>query len=151
MNTSPPPFADLAAADGVVSHDLPCRKCAYNLRGLQFAGQCPECGTPVVLSAQSDMLRSSDPRWVSQLAWGATLLFIATLFVILGAAIPYYHFGPLFRSMSITSLISVPAAVAMTAAVWLITQPDPARRDSDVNLRIFLRAAAIFLLASRFL
>src|SRR5947199_9472849 len=96
LNTSghvaAPPLADLAVADGVVSHDLSCRKCAYNLRGLPFSGLCPECATPVVLSAQIDLLRFSDPQWVSQLAWGVTLLFVATLFLMLGTILPFLFF-----------------------------------------------------------
>jgi hypothetical protein len=32
---------------GTISNNLPCRKCAYNLRGLKFDGRCPECGEPI--------------------------------------------------------------------------------------------------------
>ena len=31
----------------VIGDDLPCWKCAYNLRGLLFDGRCPECGEPI--------------------------------------------------------------------------------------------------------
>lgn len=34
-------------ATGGVAVDLTCRQCRYNLRGVQQAGNCPECGTPV--------------------------------------------------------------------------------------------------------
>jgi uncharacterized repeat protein (TIGR04138 family) len=27
--------------------DLPCYVCRYNVRGLPYAGDCPECGTPI--------------------------------------------------------------------------------------------------------
>jgi hypothetical protein len=31
----------------IISNNLPCRKCSYNLRGLKFDGRCPECGEPI--------------------------------------------------------------------------------------------------------
>ena len=31
-------------AQPVLNHDLPCYRCAYNLRGLARSHQCPECG-----------------------------------------------------------------------------------------------------------
>jgi hypothetical protein len=150
-SAAPPPLADLAAADGFVPRDLPCRKCSYNLRGLAWSGLCPECATPIVLSGQSDMLRFSDPRWVRQLAWGATLLLVATLLFFLGTAVSYARFLTVMRSMSFNLLLYMPAAAAMAAGVWLITQPDPARGDHDAAPRMFLRAGAIFILASRLL
>jgi len=34
-------------SDDTVIHDLPCKTCAYNLRGLSMSGICPECTEPV--------------------------------------------------------------------------------------------------------
>ena len=31
-------------ANTFISHDVPCHRCAYNLRGLPRDGRCPECG-----------------------------------------------------------------------------------------------------------
>jgi len=49
------------AAGNVVS-DVPCRRCSYNLRGLNYAGRCPECGTAVGQSIYGNLLRFSDPE-----------------------------------------------------------------------------------------
>lgn len=40
-------------ADAVVTGDLPCHKCEYNLRTIAAHGRCPECGTPVIASLGS--------------------------------------------------------------------------------------------------
>jgi putative glutamine amidotransferase len=36
-----------------IANDIPCRACAYNLRGLKFDGVCPECGEPIANSFHS--------------------------------------------------------------------------------------------------
>jgi uncharacterized repeat protein (TIGR04138 family) len=41
------------AQTGTIANNLPCRSCAYNLRGLQFDGVCPECGELIADSFQS--------------------------------------------------------------------------------------------------
>ena len=48
-------------ASGRLDEDIACRKCGYNLRGLNKDGACPECGTAVGRSTQGDLLRFCDP------------------------------------------------------------------------------------------
>ena len=47
--------------EGNLAEDRTCIKCAYNLRGLDPAGRCPECGTAVGRSILGDFLRYCDP------------------------------------------------------------------------------------------
>ena len=42
-----PDESQVPAAGAVISVDLKCRACDYNLRTLSAAGRCPECGRPV--------------------------------------------------------------------------------------------------------
>lgn len=42
----------------VLTGDLPCARCRYNLRGLSILGVCPECGTPV----RGTILATVDPH-----------------------------------------------------------------------------------------
>ena len=37
-----------AAEGGPIEADLPCRTCGYNLRGLNYGRNCPECGNAIV-------------------------------------------------------------------------------------------------------
>ncbi len=53
-----------------IDADVVCRCCSYNLRGLYPEGRCPECGTPVGISLQGDLLRFAEPAWVEILARG---------------------------------------------------------------------------------
>jgi uncharacterized repeat protein (TIGR04138 family) len=36
------------STDFLRDHNLPCKQCGYNLRGLTVAHVCPECGAPVI-------------------------------------------------------------------------------------------------------
>lgn len=51
----------------VLTGDLPCAKCRYNLRGLSILAVCPECGTPV----RGTILATVDPhaRELSPIFW----------------------------------------------------------------------------------
>ncbi len=51
----------------VLTGDLPCAKCRYNLRGLSILAVCPECGTPV----RGTILATVDPhaRELSPIYW----------------------------------------------------------------------------------
>jgi uncharacterized repeat protein (TIGR04138 family) len=51
----------------MIATDLPCRACAYNLRGLSFKSVCPECAEPIqnsLVSATSYLakLLGEDPQ-----------------------------------------------------------------------------------------
>lgn len=61
--TDPSPSFDTAQipADAwvrVLTGDLPCAKCRYNLRGMSILSKCPECGTPV----RGTILATVDPH-----------------------------------------------------------------------------------------
>jgi len=46
---------------GKINSDLACRSCGYNLRGLPFDHQCPECGEPT-LATVADALSGVIPQ-----------------------------------------------------------------------------------------
>src|SRR5688572_7707778 len=86
-STHIPPFPRGGPGIGagrVVLADAPCRRCSYNLRSLSLDGLCPECGTPVGLSVQGDLLRYSDPKWLDTVRMGITLFLFGGLLSIAG-------------------------------------------------------------------
>jgi hypothetical protein len=118
-----PPFGS-PATSGVVAADLPCRKCSYNRRGLPTEGRCPECGTPVGLSLQGDLLRYSDPQWLDTLRQGIKLMLIGIGIVVLAAIATVVSAAVHHRGVVLT-LVSWAGNITMLAGTWLLTAPDP--------------------------
>lgn len=108
---------------GTVKSDIPCRKCGYNLRGLNVGGRCPECGSPVGLSVQGDLLRFADPNWLMTLRKGVNLILIGVLVAVIVALA-----GALGRGVLpplIVQLTSLGGSVFSLLGGWLLTDPDP--------------------------
>ena len=71
----------------VVTDDLHCRVCGYNLRGLPRDGFCPECGEPVSHAHGPPLLRYADRKWVAALALGVRLLLFGGLSTVFGVVL----------------------------------------------------------------
>lgn len=115
---------------GVILHDLPCRTCGYNLRGLAEGGRCPECDTPIDRSTRGDLLRHCDPRWVRTLARGMRIInhsVILGLLAIIGLAI----FAPSLRLPWIAPASVLLVGAVMAVGVWLATEREPAAADIE--------------------
>jgi hypothetical protein len=116
-----------SAAAMVVEADIPCRKCAYNLRGISTAGQCPECGTNVVVSVRGHLIRYCDPRWVAGLSKGVRLILWALLLAIVcapaGAVLHIAAPGPTDRILN--GLGQTVVDLLFFWGSWLLSEPDP--------------------------
>jgi len=120
-------------ADGMVAIDIPCRKCAYNLRGLPAEGRCPECGASIGFSLMGDLLCYSDPSWVDTLRkgvksilWGVVVTIVGaigsiTLDATLAAGVP-----PL-----VVVLVILLGYLLVLGGTWLLTSPDPSGLGED--------------------
>src|SRR4051812_1798992 len=95
----------------LLTSDLPCFQCRYNLRALPADGNCPECGTPIAQSlAARDSFHFVDHR---KLAFGAALLAQIALpsyfFNFVSATIPLPGFVmgclSLFTMLTATTLL----------------------------------------------
>jgi len=130
-----------------LTHALPCVSCGYDLRGLAIEGSCPECGTPIERSLRGDLLRFSDPRWVTAVAHGMGWLIFAVVLTIL--------LGVVFESLSATreavllittheAALSFAGEIIIDAVAmigyWLVTTPDP--RDGNQPARQRVRLCA---------
>lgn len=111
-------------SSGNLSADLPCRRCAYNLRGLRPAGRCPECGLAVDISCHADVLRYADPGWLKTLQRGTSLIlwsWVAAL-LLFGANAVLGLSGPRLGLLKLAALV---AALLDYGGAWLITKPEP--------------------------
>lgn len=123
--TGNPAENDLALT---VARDVPCRRCGYNLRGLNPAGRCPECAAPVIVALQPDILAFADPRWLDTLVRGQRLfgrgtwcyLFLSVVFTRLKPVLPPGIYTPL------ATIVLALLLLVILRGVWLILAPPPA-------------------------
>ncbi len=75
--------------DGQVAPWVVCRKCRYNLFGLDAHGNCPECGTAILHSTVASLVRSLPAAWLIRVRHGVGLLrlAIAAAFLIVPVAV----------------------------------------------------------------
>jgi hypothetical protein len=105
----------------VVQEDVPCRRCAYNLRTLAVDGRCPECGTEVRPSLRGRELVNADPDWLSWICRGA-VLFGTGLILLTGLWIAL-----VFGRLGSDAFIFVLAALGLMpcAGAWFMTRAEP--------------------------
>jgi hypothetical protein len=125
--------------------EIHCIFCGYNLRGLDPAGRCPECGRPIAASHRGDRLAHADPAWLRKLRFGASLkLWNIVLTILLGmiAGIVIVVMG---LPIIITLLIGLAGALLGLWATYCITAQEPrtALTEDPVSLRKFIRLCAI--------
>ena len=106
-----------------LSDELPCRNCGYILRGLDPAGNCPECGRPISAS-MSHSLAYANLAWLATLARGLRLAWMAILAGIITWA------GAFALNVIVTELGIIATALCLPpllsgVAAWLITTPEP--------------------------
>lgn len=119
---------NLPAAEpvGVIEGDLNCRKCGYNLRGLDAAGRCPECGTAVGYSVRGDLLRFSDPDWLATLRRGIVLILIAiVILVIVAIGNAMLQSQRVAGAAVLAAIATVIAQAVWCAGLWFLTSSDP--------------------------
>ena len=121
-------------APAVVTLDVPCVGCRYNLRSLSHDAVCPECATPVGKSVAFPWLQFADVAWLKRLRRGVTRI----LWFILGVAVAYVLFiaanvlPSATRSgwfdvylLLIATVVGCGAVLTWLACVWDLTAPEP--------------------------
>lgn len=128
----PPPIPSMPAAPFTVAEDIPCRRCGYNLRGLQSTGQCPECGAEVALSVLGDRLRFSDPQWVAKVGRGCRLIILGLAVSLLTGCVMVIVSRALTGGRPVlTQLIALAAGLIAFCGNWLLTTPEPTHEGED--------------------
>ncbi|HUU95917.1 MAG TPA: hypothetical protein VM487_09255 [Phycisphaerae bacterium] len=145
METPTENLAGVVDETGTVCTDRTCLKCGYNLRGLQQAGRCPECGTPVGLSIHGDLLCYAEPGYVNKLARGSRwimrgltigvlcfVLFFVSGFVLVFSAMVGSFLGlPVGAWLTVLGLGMLAAAIMVLVGVWFLTTPQPGVFQTD--------------------
>ena len=93
-----PPAIDRASQE--------CYRCGYDLRGIDDAQPCPECGLLAARSRRAtDELHNTRPRWLRRLGWGVRLMLLAIAVAVV---------WPAFLGM----LYSMPVPLVMARRWW---------------------------------
>lgn len=155
--------ADPITLSAFVNGDTICRRCGYNLRGLDVESRCPECSTPVKLSCRHDWLYLAEPRVVSQLARGASLGAWGVVAMIIGGAIGLAMLVVMdwFEVNLTIHAIAIVCVAPRAAGSWLLTSGEkgklarqPYRKERGIARMAILVAslAVLYLFATaRFL
>ncbi len=134
----------------VVSGDVACRHCSYNLNHAPLLGLCPECGTPVALSVQGDRLCNSDPKWLGKLARGINLILweiVVVIFGLAGVVVLFRH------NLWVSGIVGLIGRMVGLAGTWMVTEPDPSGVGEDAygSIRKWIRVIAIAEFSHQFL
>jgi hypothetical protein len=129
-----------------------CRKCGYNLTGLDGSTRCPECGTPVGISLKGNYLRFSHPRFMQMLARGAMLVVVGICQLIL----TYFCFVVLSITETVREDILewvMTASLLLLNALfvggfWMLTARDPSGIGEDTygRSRMIVRVTLLITL-----
>jgi serine/threonine-protein kinase len=148
--------AQVAPSD-MITEDLRCVTCGYNLRALTLTQACPECGSPVARSTGGAALTYSDPAWLERIARGQTLIYAACALILGGIVVVIAGEGLIALSSGATARVIatliaasrlgllLAAALLLAVGVFDVTRLEPrqALTEQPLTLRRVVRCLAV--------
>ncbi len=129
-----------------IEQDLPCAKCGYNVRGLTYAGSCPECSAPIERGAGDVLLSGDDAErraWRLGLALASGCLVGAVAARLLLFVVGFGVLSPLVASAYLW--LGFALSLVWMVAAWLITPAALGRRRIFMGqLRLVVRVSQLF-------
>ncbi|MGB0716413.1 MAG: hypothetical protein ACPGXK_11070, partial [Phycisphaerae bacterium] len=129
---------EINPVDALLTEDLACRHCGYNLRGLTHGARCPECSAAVAESLREDYLRFADPEWLQKVrlgvdlvAWPCAIFLLLFVLKIIGAI-----FTPAATQLQM-AIIKVETVMywllppTISVGIWLMTTPEARLADHE--------------------
>ena len=125
-----------------IDRDLACARCGYNLRTLNPADACPECGLPL-----AESIAPAPREWVRRQylgVWIQCLSYLLAAVAIIGEM--YRSYVPALSPAAMMALRVAPL-VGVAIAVWLLTTPRPHHRARASTTLVRYGFAMVLLLA----
>lgn len=121
--------------------DVLCLRCRYNLRGIDRAGNCPECGY-LVADTLTVIALFPDLGWLRRLRIGIEFAIASQIVAVLMIFVTPLAGG--FEVLWVVTLLLLPAGLALVGA-WLFSTPEPSK--ADMTERYVARSCAVALMA----
>jgi hypothetical protein len=125
----------------VLTGELPCARCRYNLQGLSILSVCPECGTPVrgtILATVDPLAKELSPITMPTATAAGVILWAGSLLVA-AAAVLALRLEEVVRAMEGPDLVAteavrrVPGWAVAAAAVFAVAFVRPHAKISVLN------------------
>lgn len=136
MNESYPAAGIRVEAGSVlITDDVACINCGYNLNGFSVDAVCPECGKPVADSVARDLFRDAPAEYVRSL-YSGTKLVVGMILLLVVLALTSGVVSGLAGAQAITpavhdavavgtSVCGVICSLLLTIGWWKLTEPNP--------------------------
>jgi len=140
--------------------DQPCVNCSYNLKSLPLDNNCPECGTPIRISVESNLLRYADREWLIRLFRGLDWIVKGLACLIAAVIISLLNLPLIFLSsdkdhllFSICIRIPIYLIYALfitgfflvNGGMWRALQPEP-KTESKRQYRVMFAQIFVILM-----
>jgi hypothetical protein len=140
-------------SNAILASDHACFKCGYNLRGLAYAGSCPECGTSVSDSMRGILLQYANPDYLRSVltghSWVLNAILLLIVLTILNVVVTFA--APFQGSVLLMTGLGIAVSVWSFLGYLKLTEPDPqfsGTERPDAARKVVRIAAGVSIVAN---